>query len=321
MTTTAMVESTSDAGHESRLRDASAAVRLSFTWMGVRRTLTRQQKAIAADSFGAEGAFLSAGKKLLDTKHPKFKALTAIRGEAVTRWKSVTLPWPEPGIRLIRRDCIQDFDNQMHAFSGRLEEAVVELDDHFEELRSSARDRLGSLFNPSDYPASLEGAFSMTWDFPSVDPPGYLRQVNPELYEQECERIRAQFTEAVRLAEEAFTTELSELISHLCERLSGDRDGKPKVFRDTAVSNLTDFFDRFRSLNVGSNAELDRLVDQAHGVLRGVRPTTLRENGGLRQHVATQLSSVQSVLDGLMVDRPRRNIIRKRSSDSQETSA
>lgn len=321
MTTTAMVESTSDAGHESRLRDASAAVRLSFTWMGVRRTLTRQQKAIAADSFGAEGEFLSAGKKLLDTKHPKFKALTAIRGEAVTRWKSVTLPWPEPGIRLIRRDNIEDFDNQMQALSGRLEDAVLELDDHFDELRTAARERLGSLFNPSDYPASLEGAFSMTWDFPSVDPPGYLRQVNPELYEQECERIRAQFTEAVRLAEEAFTAELSELISHLYERLNGDRDGKPKVFRDTAVSNLTDFFDRFRSLNVGSNAELDRLVDQAQGVLRGVRPTTLRENGGLRQHVATQLSSVQSVLDGLMVDRPRRNIIRKRSSDSQETSA
>lgn len=319
MTTTAMVESTSDASHESRLRDASAAVRLSFTWMGVRRTLTRQQKAIAADSFGAEGEFLSAGKKLLDTKHPKFKALTAIRGEAVTRWKSVTLPWPEPGIRLIRRDNIEDFGNQMQALSGRLEDAVLELDDHFDELRTAARERLGSLFNPSDYPASLEGAFSMTWDFPSVDPPGYLRQVNPELYEQECERIRAQFTEAVRLAEEAFTAELSELISHLCERLSGDRDGKPKVFRDTAVSNLTDFFNRFRSLNVGSNAELDHLVDQAQGVLRGVRPTTLRENGGLRQHVATQLSSVQSVLDGLMVDRPRRNIIRKRSSDSQET--
>lgn len=320
MTTTAMVEPASNVPNESRLRDASAAVRLSFTWMGVRRTLTPQQKAVAADSFGAEGEFLSAGKKLLDTKHPKFKALTAIRGEAVTRWKSVTLPWPESGIRLIRRNSIEDFDNQMHVLSGRLEEAVLELDDHYEELRSAARERLGSLFNPSDYPASLQGAFSMAWDFPSVDPPAYLRQVNPELYEQQCQRIRTQFSEAVRLAEEAFTAELSELISHLCERLSGDRDGKRKVFRDTAVSNLTDFFNRFRSLNVGSNVELDRLVDQARGALRGVRPTTLRESGGLRQHVATQLSSLQSVLDGMMVDRPRRNIIRRHSSGSQETS-
>lgn len=297
--------------HEERIRESTAAVRLSFTWMGIRRTLTPQQKALAADSFGAEGGYLSAGKKLLDVKHPKFKALTAIRGEAIARWKSDSLPWPEPGIRLIRRDGIEDFDNRMRTMAERLEEAVQELDAHYDELRSAARDRLGSLFNASDYPATLSGGFSMAWDFPSVDPPGYLRQVNPELYEQECDRIRSQFTEAVRLAEEAFTSELSELVSHLCERLSGDRDGKPKIFRDTAVSNLADFFDRFRSLNVGSNSELDGLVEQAQSILRGVRPNTLRQSTGLRQHVATQLSGVQSVLDGMMVDRPRRNIMRR----------
>ena len=167
----------------------------------------------------------------------------------------------------------------------------------------------------------MAGAFSMSWDFPSVDPPGYLRQVNPELYEQECDRVRSRFAEAIRLAEEAFTAELSELLSHLCERLNGDRDGKPKVFRDTAVSNLTEFFNRFRSLNVGSNAELDRLVEQTQCVLRGVRPNSLRQSDGLRQHITTQLSGVQSVLDGMMVDRPRRNIMRSRPPQTSEPEA
>jgi hypothetical protein len=31
----------------------------------------------------------------------------------------------------------------------------------------------------------------------------------------------------------------------------------------------------------------------------------------MRQQIATQLSGVQSVLDGLLVDRPRRNILRR----------
>ena len=56
-----------------RLRTTMAAVRLSFTWFGVRKSLTLEQKARAADAFGAEGELLSAGKKLLDTKHPAFK--------------------------------------------------------------------------------------------------------------------------------------------------------------------------------------------------------------------------------------------------------
>ena len=111
--------------------------------------------------------------------------------------------------------------------------------------------------------------------------------------------------------EQMFLDELTKLIEHLTERLSGDTDGKPKVFRDTAVTNLTAFFERFQRLNIRSNQQLDDLVERARNVVNGVRPQQLRDNQQLRRDVATQLSGVQSVLDGLLVDRPRRNIIRR----------
>jgi hypothetical protein len=60
-----------------QLRMTMAAMRLSFTWFGVRKTLSADQKARAAESFGAEGSYLSAGKKLTDVKHPAFRAVTA----------------------------------------------------------------------------------------------------------------------------------------------------------------------------------------------------------------------------------------------------
>ena len=66
--------------------------------------------------------------------------------------------------------------------------------------------------------------------------------------------MAARFEEAVQLAEQAFTEELSRLVSHLTERLAGSDDGKPKVFRDSAVENLQEFFSRFRHLNVRSSA-------------------------------------------------------------------
>ena len=75
--------------------------------------------------------------------------------------------------------------------------------------------------------------------------------------------------------------------------------------------NLTEFFQRFRELNVRSSEQLDQLVGQAQRVIRGVEPQSLRDNADLRQHVATEMSQVQSVLDGLLVDRPRRNILRR----------
>src|SRR5215471_14760529 len=85
-----------------RLRSTMAAVRVSLSWLGVRKTLTPEQKAQAAESFGAQGAFLSAGKKLLDTRHPAFRAVTAVRTQMLSYWRGMTLPYPEPGIRLVR---------------------------------------------------------------------------------------------------------------------------------------------------------------------------------------------------------------------------
>jgi hypothetical protein len=270
--------------------------------------------ALSPGSIGsrrAEGKYLSAGKKLLDTSHPAFKAVTSVKSRTISFWKGVSLPFPEPGVRLIRQDAINDFDNQIAVFRDELDEAVAELDRHYGDLRSAARDRLGDLYDTSDYPPTLMGIFGIEHDYPSVEPPDYLRQLSPEVYEQECQRVQSRFDEAVQLAEQAFTDELSKLVTHLTERLAGADDGKPKVFRDSAVTNLTEFFDRFRQLNVRSNDQLDALVNRAQQVVSGIDPQRLRESDGLRQRIGTQLSTVQSSLDGLLVDRPRRNIIRR----------
>ena len=303
--------SQSSTSASNRLRSTMAAARLSFNWLGVRKSLSSSQKDQAANSFGAEGKFLSAGKKLLDTSHPAFKAVTAIRSQTVAYWKGASLPFPEPGIRLIRQAAISDFDQQIAAFREELDAAVFELDRHYDELRSAARNRLGDLFNPDDYPPSLIGMFAIEHDYPSVEPPNYLQQLNPELYEQECQRVQSRFDEAVQLAEQAFLSELTQMVEHLTERLSGRQDGKPKVFRDTAVTNLTEFFDRFRSLNIRSNEQLDELVEHAQRVITGVDPQQLRNSQALREQVASQMTVVQSGLDQLLVDRPRRNIQRR----------
>lgn len=292
------------------LRMNFAAVRVSFTWLGVRKSLNTEQKAQAAESFGAEGQYLSAAKKLLDTGHEAFQQVTAVKSRIVSYWKGLSLPYPESGVRLIKQDEVERFNDQMNLYKEELTEAVNHLDTQFLALKNAARERLGSLFNPDDYPASLRGLFCVDWDFPSVEPPEYLLRLNPHLYQQERNRIAAKFDEAVKLAEEAFVAEFSRLVSHLAERLSSGVDGERKIFRDSAITNLTEFFDRFKSLNVRSNSDLDRLVETAQQTLRSADPHIVRNSSSLRQHISTQLASVQSVLDGMLVDQPRRRILR-----------
>ena len=100
-------------------------------------------------------------------------------------------------------------------------------------------------------------------------------------------------------------------MAHLTERLSGSEDGREKIFRDSAVQNLAEFFQRFRHLNVRSSEQLDQLVEQAQRIIRGVQPQALRDDTQLRQRIAAQLAGVQSQIEGMLVDRPWRNIMRR----------
>jgi hypothetical protein len=201
----------------------------------------------------------------------------------------------------------------MQTYRERLQEAARELAAQYDTIKSEAQRRLGTLFNASDYPQALDGLFDLEVSYPTIEPPNYLMALHPDVYQQEQARVRERFESAVELAEQAFATELQRLTAHLAERLTGLHDGQPKVFRDSAVENLRDFFERFRRLNIRSSPELDALVEQAQQTIAGIEPQTLRDSNRLRQMVARDFEQIQASVGELLVDRPRRNILRRSS--------
>ena len=144
-----------------------------------------------------------------------------------------------------------------------------------------------------------------------MEVPQYLRRLRPDLYRQEADRVAQRFDQALEMAETAFMDELGQLLEHLNERLTGEVDGKPKVFRDSAISNLTEFFERFRRLNIRSNSDLDSLVESCQQIVQGRTPQSLRDNRSIRDSVAADLRTVGNHLEQLLIDRPRRNLIRR----------
>lgn len=295
-----------------RLRRTAAAVRVSLHWWGTHRRLTNEQKEEVSAGYAADSRFLTAGKRIIDVRHDAYRKLTSIRTLIVSFWRSITLPYTEPGVRLLRQSDIETFVHNMEGLRGRLADAEAELDTVYGEIKADARRRLGRLFDPRDYPSQVRGLFQVEWDFPAIEPPNYLMRISPEIYEAERRRVAARFDEAVRLAEQAFASEFARLLSHLTERLGTSESGERRVFRDTAIGNLTDFFDRFKHLNINSNAELDGLVEQAHRLVQGISPQDLRDNDTLRRQIARDMGRVQNEVEGLLVNAPRRRIIRSR---------
>jgi hypothetical protein len=294
----------------SELRQTMGAVKLSFSWMGTQRKLSDAQTQQAANTFEASTDLLTASKRLIDTKTPAYRELTLIKSQATGYWRSVTLPYPQEGIRLIKQSDVAAFEEKMREYKDRLAAAAANLQLEYESLKEAARVKLGALYNPSDYPASLEGVFNIAWEYPSVEPPNYLMTFNPELYAQEQSRVHQRFETAVMMAEDAFAARLEELIAHLVERLTDEPDGTKKTFKSSAVENFREFYEEFRRMNVRSNAELERLIGQANNLVSGVDVKELRKNNDLRQTLTQQMTEVKQALDSLVTNAPRRRIMR-----------
>ena len=200
----------------------------------------------------------------------------------------------------------------MHEYLYQFNDAVVELEKCLAELKIEAQKRLGSLFDPSNYPESIKAHFAFEWSFPSIEPPEYLAKLSPgDLQGRAGQAARPGSPKAgPLLAETAFLGEFKEMIETLHDRLQPGPDGAKKIFRDSAVNNLTDFFKRFKELHIGGNDDLEGLITEAESLVKNISAKDLRDSEGLRKEIAADLAKVTDKLTPLVVNQPRRKIIK-----------
>jgi hypothetical protein len=292
------------------LRKNTVAVRVQFSRLNNSKTLKAEEKAKAAAPFHANKKRLSASKKLFDVKHPAIANAKAILGQVKDYWSCHTLPYTEDSVRLLHRGKLAQFDADMKEFADKVNVAGAFMDECRAEILQQAKDELADLFDPGDYPQVLSAEIGFEWDFPSIEPPEYLCTLAPQVYKQEQDKIQARLNEAVAMAETAFLTEFEKLVEHLHERLTPSSDGSKKIFRDSAVTNMVEFFDKFKAMNLGSNDDLEKLINEAQELMYGVTPGELRTIDTLKADIGTGMAKIKDKLSELVTTAPRRNIIK-----------
>jgi ribosomal protein L17 len=79
----------------------------------------------------------------------------------------------------------------------------------------------------------------------------------------------------------------------MVDRLTSD-NGKPRVFRDSLVSNLADFLQVFDVRNLGNDEDLAKLAERCRELMAGVAPKDLRTDTALRAEVQRGFSEVKA---------------------------
>ena len=205
------------------------------------------------------------------------------------------IPGIEEGLesmKVVRRGLIEKF---MEAYPKLVEDARVRLGEHFDE---------------ADYPtpAMVKKAFSLDIRYLTFSTPSSLKNVSSALFEREQKKAERAWAVAHDEIITLLRAEFKKLVDHMADRLSVGEDGKKKVFRDTAVSNLASFMDTFDPRNVCNDADLSEMVKKARALLSGVDAETLRSNDQLRAHTQEQFSKMSETLGTMVTAKPSRLI-------------
>jgi hypothetical protein len=136
-----------------------------------------------------------------------------------------------------------------------------------------------------------------------------LAAIEADMLEEEREKIAGMVRDEVTLIQQALRSEMRDLIDHMVERLTGtDEKGRPKIFRESLLGNVREFFALFEARNLTDDRPLKKLVDQARGLLQGVNTDDLRDSSQTRQAIRTAFSGIQQTLSGMIVSKPGRSI-------------
>lgn len=306
------------------LRDNTRAVKYSATKLGTRRAVSELQRQEAAEIFGALPEMLSVSKAILNKRGSEIRNVLACLSRAHTAWEFFTSPYPEKGIRLIREDRVLALENELATIDAELSEEVEALNTALNDYKEEAKQRLGTLYNESDYPHTVIGKFTFSIEYVNVEPDRRLLDIHPEIYAREVQRVKARFSEAIELTEAAFQEEFAKLISHLTDRLTSKEDGTRKSLSTAAIENITKFFDRLETMPIRSSQELEELISQAKQVMAGVDLKKLKKSDHAREEMREAMSGIMASIDSNLTHvttrRMRFGLERPAQSEGEEAS-
>lgn len=241
---------------------------------------------------------------------PELKAcqsfLVALRGNIKAR--TVPACHLRGGMYLVKMDAMSEIDEVIEKAKVDFRPLVQAFADVVEQRRDEAKERLGAAYDATKYPTreQVMAIYKISHSWMTVSTPGSLKKLNRAIYEREVQKAE----ENLRVAVEDITTmlalEAKKLADHMVDRLTPGADGKQKIFRDSIVSNITDFLANFNMRNIGTSDELDAQVTRIRALIEGVNPDDLRKSDQLREDVAIGFSKVAESLDKIVTEKPFR---------------
>lgn len=278
------------------LSEKAMLTKLSICQWSARKHDKGATKEVISNHNASEGS----GKfsKVLIEKSA-IKSIQTAANSARTFHYHNTLPWDDSGFRILPSKNFTKYSDGMRGLKSDFDRAVTDFLCDYPWFRENAKNQLGSLFNPSDYPDDSKIASKFSFEN-EINPLPDSRDFRVSLQSNEVDRIKQNIENKVNNNVNAAINDLwnrlYDAVNHMAVKLS-DKDA---IFRNSLINNLCDLCDLLPALNITDDPKLEEMRREIESRLCTFEPDQLRDNDIERKKAATEADSIAQLMAGYM---------------------
>lgn len=250
-------------------------------WTGAKR-----DKSISQEIAAAKGAANDAGSytKYLVPKDKLDPVVSTAQAIRTYHYKN-TVAWDDHNARALPVERWFEYQAGLEFYIDKFRTAVEEFSAWYAENWNAHQVRLGSMFDPKEYPYPDEvaGKFKLQTSYRQISTLDFRVQLPPEIDAAVKKSSEDGFNNGIKMATAECWGRICEMMLKVHEKLADPKG----VFRDSLIENINILVETLTPLNIGGNHELKTILEEIKEKLGGCFPDWLRVDPAARATAAS----------------------------------
>ncbi len=210
-----------------------------------------------------------------------------IAGAARAHHYKLTLAWGDNGDRLLPATLFMGYTQDMQNFRIEFEARVRTFINDYPQLKTEARKRLGTMYDPDDYPGDIADRFSFGTSFSPVPSADDFRVA---LSAEHVEHIKRDLTERLTERQMDAVKEVYARARTIVGKIHEQTHDEDRRIFDSAIENAREFVDILPALNFTKDPILTGIEQDIRQLL--VPADRLRQDKRLRATTAKKADAI-----------------------------